>query len=109
MVVELPEVAGEGEHLLDVVVKEIDRISEEKEVALGEVAEAHTEVAFRLGSLKTLNNVPSGFYCETYFRTHSQLALCFTFSYCQKDLSYPHPYPQGPCSCYRDCSSAQGR
>lgn len=63
VVVELPEVAGEGEHLLAVVEKEIDRISEEKEVALGEVVEAHTEVAFHLGNFKTLNNVPSGFYC----------------------------------------------
>lgn len=50
MEVELPEVEGEGEHLLAVVVNEIDPISEEKEVALGGVVEGHTEVALHLGS-----------------------------------------------------------
>lgn len=52
--VELPEVEEEGEHLLAVVVKEIDPISEEKEVALGGAVEARTEVALHLASSYTL-------------------------------------------------------
>lgn len=93
MVVELPEVEEEGEHLLAVAEKEIDPISEEKEVALGVVVEAHTEVAFHLGNLRTLNSVPCDFCCGDSFRTDSQLALCFSLSCCQKDLSHPHPTP----------------
>lgn len=53
VVVELPEVEGGGEHLLAVVVKEIDPISEEREVALGAVVEARTEAALHLGSSYT--------------------------------------------------------
>lgn len=53
VVVELPEVEGEGEHLPAVVVKEIDPISEEKEVALEGVVEARTEVALHLGNAYT--------------------------------------------------------
>lgn len=49
-VVELPEVEGEGEHLLAVVEKEIDPTSEEKEVALEGAVEGHTEAAFHLGN-----------------------------------------------------------
>lgn len=45
---------GEGEHLLAEVEKETDPISEEKEVALGVVVEAHTEVASHRGNFKTL-------------------------------------------------------
>lgn len=93
-VVELPEGEEEGEHLLAVAEKEIDPISEEKEVALGVVVEAHTEVAFHLGNLRTLNNVPCDFCCGDSFRADSQLALCFSFSCCQKDLSRPHPTPR---------------
>lgn len=78
--VELPEVGEEEEHLLAVVEKEIDPISEEKEVALGVAVEAHTEVAFHLGNLRTLNNVPCDFCCGDFFRTDSQLALGFRFS-----------------------------
>lgn len=54
MVVELPEVEGEGERLLAVVVKGIDPISEEKEVASEGAVEARTEVALHLANSYTL-------------------------------------------------------
>lgn len=99
---------GEGEHLLAEAEKETDPISEEKEVALGVVGEAHTEVAFHRGNFKTLTRTPLASVVETYFRTHSQLALCFSFYAARKTLATPTP-PPGPCSCHRDCSTAQGR
>lgn len=53
MGVEFPEVEEEGEHLLAVVGKETDPISEEREVALGGAVEARTEAALHLGSSYT--------------------------------------------------------
>lgn len=102
---------GEGEHLLAVVVKEIDPISEEKEVALGGVVEAHTEEALHLGNCyRHLTMSSLIFIVETCFRTHSQLALCFSFSCCQKDLSHHHPTPHPQVlAVATDCSFAQGR
>ena len=49
-----PEEEGEGGHLLAVVVKEIDPISEEKEAALGGAEEARTEAALHLANSYTL-------------------------------------------------------
>lgn len=100
--VELPEVEEGGEHLLAVVGKETDPISEEREVALGGAVEARTEAALLLGSSYTCIFIT----VETCFRAHSQLVLCFSFSCCQKDLSHPTP-PQG-LAVVTDWAFAQG-
>lgn len=101
MVVELPEVEGEGERLLAVVVNEIDPISEEKEVALGGVVEAHTEVALHLGSCYKLNTVPSDLFCEDLLQNSlPSLHFALVSHAARKTLATPPP-PLGPYSCHR--------
>lgn len=101
VVVELPEVEGEGERLLAVVVKGIDPISEEKEVASEGAVEARTEVALHLANSYTLQCPLRSWLRD---RRASELTPSLHFALvshaARKILATPPPSP-GPYSCHR--------